>query len=203
MVVLPPRRKSLLQRPSGGGLSEMDYAWPFHTEDYRSMIEQRARDYFDIAPAVPVHPNAWASAQRHCLYRLHEAEQAAAKAARAEARLAKAAAKAEAWVAKEAARVAKAMAKGEVPKPPKARVPKVNPHKLPPQFNRDWDGHTDEFREEVAEWARHDRNLPPGALIGLHWWKVACNRHYELTDRVTKLTPTPIDEGHLPRLAHS
>jgi hypothetical protein len=30
----------------------------------RSMIEQRTRDYFNIAPEQPVHVNAWAASQR-------------------------------------------------------------------------------------------------------------------------------------------
>ena len=44
--------------------AEEEYAWYGHTEEYRSMIEQRARDYFKIAPEQPVHVNAWAASQR-------------------------------------------------------------------------------------------------------------------------------------------
>jgi hypothetical protein len=35
----------------------------------------------------------------------------------------------------------------------------------------DWEGHSDEFREEVADWARADRRLAPGEYIGPRWWK--------------------------------
>jgi hypothetical protein len=64
---LAPRREGLLQR--GRGLSQYrvsdeEYAWPGHTEEFRSMIEQRARDYFNINPEQPMHVNAWAASQR-------------------------------------------------------------------------------------------------------------------------------------------
>jgi hypothetical protein len=91
---LPPRREGLLIRGRGNGpaVSPEEYAWPDHTEEFRSMIEQRCRDYFDIAPDQPVHPNAWAAS--HQAYIREQAEPARkAEAARA--------------AAKEAARIAK------------------------------------------------------------------------------------------------
>jgi hypothetical protein len=79
---------------------------------------------------------------------------------------------------RKAEQIAKAAKKAQAPK---SRT-KPNPRKLAPQFNIDWEGHTDEFREEVAEWARKDRGLAPGESIGPRWWKIACNKHYELTE---------------------
>jgi hypothetical protein len=63
---LPPRREALLKRGRGNGpfVTYDEYAWPDHTEEFRSMIEQRCRDYFNIAPHLPVHPNAWAASHR-------------------------------------------------------------------------------------------------------------------------------------------
>jgi hypothetical protein len=64
---LPPRRDGLLQRGRGLShyrVSDEEYAWPEHTEEFRSMIEHRTRDYFSIAPEQPVHVNAWAASQR-------------------------------------------------------------------------------------------------------------------------------------------
>jgi hypothetical protein len=143
---MPPRREGLLQR--GRGLSVFrvcseEYAWPGHSEAFRSMIEQRCRDYFKIAPDQPVHVNAWAAAQRAY------------------------------WREQHAALAAKAPKSRK--KPHKAR------RKLPPQFNRDWAGHTDAFRQEVDQRVRDDRRLPPGARVGPGWWKIACNKYYELT----------------------
>jgi hypothetical protein len=155
--LLPPRREGLLQR--GRGLSQYrvsdeEYSWPGHTEEFRSMIEQRARDYFKITPEQPVHVNAWAASQRAYWREQYR-------------------------VNKEAEKIAKAAKKAQAP----LRSPKKpNPRKLAPQFNRDWEGHTDEFREEVADWARYDRGLAPGAYVGPRWWKIACNKHYELTE---------------------
>lgn len=63
---LPPRRAGLLQRGRGesDGITPLEYAWPGHTEQFRSMIEARCRDYFKIAPESRVHVNAWAASQR-------------------------------------------------------------------------------------------------------------------------------------------
>lgn len=153
--VEPPRRKGLLQRGRGERyrINEEEYAWYGHTEEYRSFIEQRARDYFQISPGQPVHVNAWAASQRAYWREGYNESKAAEKAT-------------------------KAAKKAQAPKSRK----KPNPRKLPPQFHIDWEGHTDEFREEVAAWARKDRRLAPGAYIGPGWWKIACNKHYELTE---------------------
>jgi hypothetical protein len=64
--ILPPRREGLLQRGRGHifRVDSEEYAWPGHTEEFRSMIEQRTRDYFDIPPDQPVHVNSWAASQR-------------------------------------------------------------------------------------------------------------------------------------------
>jgi hypothetical protein len=74
---------------------------------------------------------------------------------------------------------------GGIPAPARAKATlysKRRKEKLALQYNRDWEGHTDEFREEVAQKAREDRHLSPGAYIGPRWWKIACNKHYELTE---------------------
>ena len=63
---LPPRREGLLLRGRGETcrINYEEYAWLGHGEKYRSLIEQRARDYFKMAPEKPVHVNAWAASQR-------------------------------------------------------------------------------------------------------------------------------------------
>lgn len=74
---------------------------------------------------------------------------------------------------------------GGIPAPPRAKASlysRPRKEKLAPQFNRDWEGHTDAFRAEVADWARKDRGLAPGDYVGPQWWKIACNKHYELTE---------------------
>jgi hypothetical protein len=52
---MPPRREGLLQRGRGNGpsVTSEEYAWPNHTEEFRSLIEQRCRDYFKIDPELP------------------------------------------------------------------------------------------------------------------------------------------------------
>jgi len=83
--LLPPRREGLLQRGRGLShyrISDEEYGWPGHTEEFRSMIEQRARDYFKISPDQPVHVNAWAASQR-AYWREQEAKLKAAAKARA------------------------------------------------------------------------------------------------------------------------
>ena len=84
---LPPRREALLKRGRGNGpfVTPDEYAWPESTEEFRSMIEQRCRDYFDIAPDQPVHPNAWAASHRAYL-REQDAPVLAAAKAEAEAK---------------------------------------------------------------------------------------------------------------------
>jgi hypothetical protein len=147
---LPPRREGLLIRSRGQlfRVSHDEYAWTGHTEKFRALIEQEARDYFKLGPDTPLHPNAWAAA-----YRAH---------GRSEANEA---------------------AKARAAKAPKVRKkPRKKPHKLPPQFNRNWPGHTDAFRQEVDQRVRDDRRLPPGASVGPGWWKIACHKYYELTD---------------------
>jgi hypothetical protein len=92
----PPRREALLTRGRGNGpfVTYDEYQWPDHTEEFRSMIEQRCRDYFNIAPASPVHPNAWVASHRAYL---REQAEPARKAA-----VARAAAKEASRIAKEA-----------------------------------------------------------------------------------------------------
>jgi len=155
----PPRREGLLIRARGQSprIESYEYSWPDHTEEYRSMIEQRARDYFKISPEQPLHVNCWAASQRW-YWREQQAEADA---------------------------VAKALAATKPPKAPKkpSKKPSKPPYKkLAPQFSRDWPGHTDAFRQEVDQRVRDDRRLPHGAYVGPSWWKIACNKYYELTD---------------------
>lgn len=181
--LLPPRREGLLQRGRGltDRINEEEYAWPGHTEEFRSMIEQQARDYFQIAPEQPVHVNAWAAS-----YRAYEREQQAiALASRRET---------------EAVTLSLSpKARKKSPKSPRRKI--VSPFdycywgrdynnqgpfklrgKLKPHFDRDFEGHNDAFREEVAVWARKDNGLRPNAYISPRRWKAACHKHYVLIE---------------------
>jgi hypothetical protein len=52
--VLPPRSPDLLRRGWVGVVGSGEYCWPGHTIEFRSMIEQRCRDYFkNIPPRIP------------------------------------------------------------------------------------------------------------------------------------------------------
>jgi hypothetical protein len=169
--LLPPRREGLLQR--GRGLSEYpvcdeEYAWPEHTEEYRSMIEQRCRDYFGIAPGHRVHVNAWAASKR-----AYDREQYA-----------------EAEVLRKATE-ATSLCLAPRKRPPKSPRRKIvssfdytfsGYDKLKPHFHEDFPGHSDAFREEVAALARKDRGKRPNAVISPYAWKVACNKHYVLIE---------------------
>lgn len=75
---------------------------------------------------------------------------------------------------------ARAAEKASRPKTPKRT--KADKRKLPPWFNRDWSGHTDAFREEVAALVRKDKGLPANAFISPHAWKITCNKFYQLTE---------------------
>jgi hypothetical protein len=146
---MPPRREGLLIRGRGQlyRVNSEEYSWYGHTEEFRSLIEQRTRDYFKIAPDQPVHVNAWAASQRAYWREQHAALAAKAPKSR---------------------------------KKPGKKLRKAR-RKLPPQFSRDWPDHTEAFRQEVDQRVRDDRRLPPGAHVGPGWWKIACNKYYELT----------------------
>jgi hypothetical protein len=169
---LPPRREGLLKRGRGNGhkVTSAEYAWPGHTEEFRSMIEQRARDYFQIAPERPLHPNAWAASQRaYWSERRTEAEALRKETEAVEFHL--------------------------VPKSRK-NLPKGTRRKLAPQFDRsfwgqtlkphfnyEFPGHTEAFREEVAALARKDKGKKPDAYTSPRSWKIACHKHYVLVQR--------------------
>jgi hypothetical protein len=169
---LPPRREGLLRRGRGNGpeVTSDEYAWPEHTEEFRSMIEQRARDYFQLAPTSTLHPNAWAASQR-AYWREKQDE---AEVLRKET---------------------EAVTFHLVPKSRK-NLPKGSPRRklapqfddtfwgqtLKPHFNYEFPGHTEAFREEVAALARKDRGKKPDAYISPHMWKVTCHKHYVLID---------------------
>jgi hypothetical protein len=167
--LVPPRRESLLQRGRGltHRISDEEYGWPGHTEEFRSMIEQRARDYFKIAPEQPVHVNAWAASKR-----AYDRDQSAqALASRRET---------------EAIRFSLApKSRKKSSKAPRRKLVSSFDYsggKLKPHFNLDFEGHTPAFREEVAALARKDNGLRPNAHISPHRWKVACHKHYVLID---------------------
>ena len=172
---LPPRRAGLLLRGKGmpDRINYEEYSWPGHTEDYRSMIEQRCRDYFKIAPDQPVHVNAWAASKQ--AYDREEREL---------------------WMAAEDANhslLAKALKKS----PPKgykvvssfSYIGRSFPggsyteSTLQPYFEREFKGHTPEFREEVDALARKDNHLKPRASVSRARWKAACHKHFVLIKR--------------------
>jgi hypothetical protein len=164
---LSPRREGLLRRGRGKGakVTRDEYAWPGHSEEFRSMIEQQARDYSQIAPELPLHPNAWAAAHRAYL----REQQAKALASRRET---------------EAATLSLAPRK-KLPKAPRRKVVSsfdFSQGPLKPHFNCDFEGHNAAFREEVAVWARKDNGLRPNAYISPRRWKAACHKHYVLVE---------------------
>jgi hypothetical protein len=206
-VPIPPRREALLTRGRGNGpdVGPDEYAWPEHSEEFRSMIEQRCRAYFTDIPAnQPIPPNAWAASLRW--YRREQAE--AAAAAREAARLATEAValvlspKAKRRLAKRADREdrtsfeyceegrrgykpprftrevqAEWLAGVNLP-PPYELIGKLKPH-----FSYHFEGHTPEFREQVAALARKDHGLRPNAKVSPTRWKAACYKNFILIER--------------------
>jgi hypothetical protein len=168
--ILAPRREGLLQR--GRGLSERvsdeEYSWTWHTEKFRSMIEQRARDYFKIGPEQPVHVNAWAASQRaYCREQKAEAEVLRKDREAVAFHL-----------------VPKAQKKS--PKAPRRKLaPQFDPNDwgqtLKPHFNYDFPGHSAEFREKVAALARKGKK--PDVRVSHRSWKIACHKYYVLVER--------------------
>jgi hypothetical protein len=208
----PPRREALLKRGRGNGtfVTYDEYQWPDHTEEFRSMIEQRCRDYFDIGPASPVHPNAWAASHRAYL---REQAEPARKAA-----VARAAAKEARRIAKEAVSLvlspkAKRRSTNRADREDRAAFehcdygrrgynpgpfdPSIRPGhpsfvpappleligKLKPHFSYHFKGHTPAFREEVAALARKDLKLRPNAFVSPTRWKAACYKNFILIER--------------------
>jgi hypothetical protein len=171
---LPPRREGLLQRGRGltDRINEEEYAWPGHTEEFRSMIEQQARDYFGIAPEQPVHVNAWAASQRA----YDREQQALAEALRKET---------------EAITLSLSPKSREnLPKGSRRKLAQqfdydfMGRPKLKPHFNYEFAGHTEAFREEVAALARKDKKgQKPDAYISPRSWKIACHKHYVLIEK--------------------
>lgn len=170
---LPPRREGLLQRGRGERyrINEDEYAWYGHTEEFRSMIEQRARDYFKIAPELPLHVNAWAASQR--AYGREQYKEGEALREKTEA--------ATFYL------VPKSRKKSPKGSPRRKLAPQYDDGsygpKLKPHFNYEFPGHTEAFREEVAALARKDRGKKPDAYISPQSWKIACHKHYVLTER--------------------
>jgi len=167
---LPPRREGLLKRGRGNGpkVTDDEYAYPEHTEEFRSMIEQRCRDYFQMGPDSPLHPNAWAASQRaYWREKFSEAE----------------------VIRKKTEAVAFCLAPKKSPKgsPRRKLAPQFDysdwGQTLKPHFNYEFPGHTAAFREEVAALARKDRGKKPDAHISPHMWKITCHKRYVLIER--------------------
>ena len=173
---LPPRREGLLVRGRGfmtGKLTSADYSWPEHTEEFRSMIEQRCRAYRNIAAEKPVHVNAWAASLRW-----YEREQNDLRRAAEDAKY---------------SLLAKALKKS----PPKGHKVvssflyvgfshgdgSYSDGALQPHFEREFNGHTAEFRDEVAALARKDNHLRPHASVSRKRWNTACHKHFVLMKR--------------------
>jgi hypothetical protein len=170
--LLPPRRAGLLIR--GRGLTHKinyeEYSWPGHTEETRSWIEQRCRDYFNIAPDQPVHVNAWAASYR---------------AANRECQ-------AEAEKERKATEATKLVLSPKVLKKSKTKAPRrriVSSYDsgswydtLKPHFNYEFPGHTPAFLKEVTALARQDRGLASDAPISPRQWKITCNKRYYLIE---------------------
>jgi hypothetical protein len=167
---LPPRREGLLKRGRGNGpkVTSEEYAWPDHTEEFRSMIEQRWRDYFQMGPDSPVHPNAWTAS-----YRAYEREQEAAAEVLRKAR------EAVEWhlVPKSQKKSPKAPCHKPVPQ---HDISDWGRETLKPHFNYEFPGHSEAFREEVAALARKGKKAD--AHVSPLSWKIACHKHYVLVD---------------------
>lgn len=173
---LSPRPERLLVRGKGfmtGAVTSADYSWPGHTEDFRSMIEQRCRAYFHIAAGKPVNVNAWAASLRW-----YEREQLDLRIAAEEARyslIPKALKKSPPTgykVVSSFLYVARSYGDGS-----------YSEGALHPHFNRDFKGHTAEFREDVAALARKDNHLRPSTTVSRERWNTACHKHFVLLKR--------------------
>lgn len=71
------------------------------------------------------------------------------------------------------------------PRDPSALTWSKRTPKLPPQFSRDWTGHTEAFRAEVDELAREylrSKCRTPPSKMSDQLWKRVCHLHFELTE---------------------
>lgn len=173
---LPPRREGLLIRGRGNGpkVTSDEYAWPDHTEEFRSLIEQRCRDYFkNIPPELPVHPNAWAASKRAYDREMYADAEAERKA----------------WEAVMLVLSPKALKKSKTKAPRRKIVSSFDTggwfDKLKPHFNYEFSGHSEAFREEVAALARKDKGKRSDASISPGQWKITCNKYYYLIESPT------------------
>jgi hypothetical protein len=182
--ILPPRREGLLQRGRGLNhrVSDEEYAWPGHTEEFRSMIEQRCRDYFkNIPPERPVHVNAWAAAKR--AYDREQYPLALKSMRETEARTLYLSPKRKNAPEDEPSSFDYCCWEGSGPQ---GQGPFKLCGPLKPHFNHDFEGHSAAFREEVAVWARKDNGMKPNAYVSPRRWKAACYKHYRLVERVAQ-----------------
>ena len=173
---LPPRREGLLQRGRGNGpsVTSDEYAWPGHTEEFRALIELRCRDYFKNIPRdEPVPPNAWAASlrwyHREQSDLIREAEDAK------HSLLSKALKKSPPKgykVVSSFSYVGRSYGNGSYTESVLHRY-----------FEREFKGHTPEFREQVEGLARKDNHLRPRASVSRARWKAACHKHFVLIER--------------------
>jgi hypothetical protein len=146
--LMPPRREGLLIRGRGltHRINASEYSWPEHTEEFRSFIEQRCRDYFpNIPPDQPVHVNAWAASQQAYQRELlseYRAERIATEAVTL-VLSPKVLNKSKAMCARR--KIVSSYDSGDVY------------DTLKPHFNYEFPGHSSAFLEEVAALARKDR----------------------------------------------
>jgi hypothetical protein len=163
---LPPRRAGLLLRGKGmtHRINDEEYSWPGHSEEYRLMIEQRARDYFKIGPEQPVHVNCWAASQR-----AYHREQRALRIATEAVALV----------------LSPKLLKKSKAKAPHRRIVssfEYSEGPLKPHFAYHFKGHTPAFRDEVAALARKDNRLSSNAYVSPRRWKIACHKNYYLIE---------------------
>lgn len=174
--IMPPRRAGLLIR--GRGLTHKinceEYAWPDYDEEFRSLIEQRARDYFKDIPADrPLHVNMWAASLRAYERELSDLKRAAEVTNYA--LLSKALKKSppDGWkVVSSFSYIGQSFVGGSYTESILRR-----------HFERGFEGHTPEFREQVAALARKDHGLRLKANVSAARWQASCHKHFVLIER--------------------
>jgi hypothetical protein len=168
--ITPPRREGLLVR--GRGLTHKinceEYAWPEHSEELRSMVEMRCRDYFNITPDQRVHVNAWAASWRAYRRELSDISKAAEFAKYSLlSKCLKQSPPTGYKVASSFSYIGRSFVGGS-----------YTESELRPHFGRDFKTHTPEFREHVAALARSEQSLRPKAKVSRALWQATCHKHF-------------------------
>ena len=176
-TLMPPRREGLLIRGRGltYKINSEEYSWPEHTEEFRSFIEQRCRDYFEnMPPDQPVHVNAWSASCR-----AYQREQRAEKIAAEAVSLVLSPKKSKTKASHRKIVSSFEYVCGDHQGPLGLKGP------LKPHFNLHFKHRTPKFREEVAALARKEHGLQPSAPVSPRRWKLACHKNYHLTESPT------------------